>query len=70
MLKQLQAMEGTSGLRVRVVNIDTDPLLQQHYGQRIPVLIAADDGRVLSETRLDTGTLRRYLADEPGSRDR
>ena len=64
MLDDLRAMEGTDSLRVKVVNIDTDPGLRQRYGLRIPVLTDADDGRVLSESRLDTGTLRTFLAEK------
>lgn len=56
-------MEVTAGLEVRVVNIDTDSLLRQHYGMRIPVLVAAGDGRVLSEGRLDADAVRSYLTE-------
>lgn len=67
MLDELHAMEGAASLQVRVVNIDTDPELRQHYGRRIPVLATADNGRILSECRLDSGTLRAYLAEKSAS---
>lgn len=69
MLEGLRNMEGAPGMEVRVVNIDTDSLLRQHYGMRIPVLVAADDGRVLSENRLDTETVQKYLAGKSRRRD-
>jgi glutaredoxin len=44
---------------VEILDIDADPLLQQRYGLRVPVLTA--DGTVVMEGRFDEPDLVRLL---------
>ena len=57
------------GAAVEILDIDTDPLLQQRYGLRVPVLTAY--GTVVMEGRFDEPDLARLLtaqASAPGDR--
>jgi glutaredoxin len=54
---------------VEILDVDADPLLQQRYGLRVPVLTA--DGTVVMEGRFDESALARLLtapASAPGDR--
>jgi glutaredoxin len=54
---------------VEILDVDADPLLQQRYGLRVPVLTA--DGTVVMEGRFDEPALARLLtapASAPGDR--
>ncbi len=54
------------GAAVEIFDVDADPLLQQRYGLRVPVLTA--DGTVLMEGRFDEPDLARLLASAGSSR--
>lgn len=41
------------------IDVDSDPVLQQRYGARIPVLVHAN--RELAELKLDSARIRQYL---------
>ena len=53
MMTTLQDIGAGNLFQVDVVNIDKDPVLQHLYGARIPVLVSAQDDRVISEHFLD-----------------
>lgn len=45
---------------VELVDVDTEPALQQRYGNRVPVLTA--DGAVVLEGRFDEQALIRFMS--------
>jgi glutaredoxin len=51
---------------VEILDVDADPLLQQRYGLRVPVLTA--DGTVVMEGRFDEPALARLLNSTGSSR--
>ena len=55
----MAAVEGNGG-SVHEIDIDSDDLLLQEFGLRIPVLLDPDD-RVLAEGNIDARRLRRRL---------
>ncbi len=54
------------GAAVEILDVDADPLLQQLYGLRVPVLMA--DGTVVMEGRFDEPALARLLNSTGSSR--
>ncbi|HEV2110134.1 MAG TPA: glutaredoxin family protein [Gammaproteobacteria bacterium] len=60
--QMLAAIYGTYGdeVEVELVDVDTDPLLKERYGLRIPVL--ATGSKLICEGRLDEAALDRYFA--------
>lgn len=60
--QMLAAIYGTYGdeVEVELVDVDTDPLLKERYGLRIPVLATGE--RVVCEARLDEAALDAYFA--------
>jgi len=56
---QLAAILGPRAAQVRVVDIDSDPLLAGKYGDRIPVLTV--DGDYVCAIRVDAERVRRFL---------
>ena len=66
MLGELQPLLQEHGLKVRVVDISTDPALMRRFALKIPVL--ALDGEPLCQYRLDAGALRRALGDASSQR--
>ena len=60
--QMLAAIYGTYGdeVEVELVDVDTDPLLRERYGLRLPVLATGE--RVVCEARLDEAALDAYFA--------
>ena len=60
--QMLAAIYGTYGdeVEVQLVDVDTDPSLNERYGLRIPVLEAGQ--KVICEVRLDEAALDAYFA--------
>ena len=58
MLAALHSAYGDD-LDISLVDVDTDPVLKQRFGSRIPVLAA--EGQVLCEVRLDEARLETYF---------
>ncbi len=49
------------GVRLDLVDVDTDPGMLERYGERVPVVLAAD-GAVLAEGRITKGAARKAVA--------
>ena len=49
-----------AGVEWHEVDIDTDPLLREKYGEEVPVVLA--DGKTVGFWRIDANVLRRALA--------
>ncbi len=62
MIHALQSMQEQSAFKFAVINIDTDPQLVSHYGERIPVLLAFKDGPEICHYHLDRVALDTYLS--------
>jgi len=60
MLAELNAMRGTLGFDLVVVDVDSDPRLEARFGEWVPVLIHQD--HELARYRLDAPALEAYLA--------
>jgi thiol-disulfide isomerase/thioredoxin len=60
MAEALAPLAARHGAQVVKVDVDTDPVLEERYGLRIPVL--AHGERELCGHRLDTAAIERYLA--------
>ena len=60
--QMLAAIYGTYGdeVEVELVDVDTDPVLKERYGLRLPVLATGE--RVVCEVRLDEAALDAYFA--------
>lgn len=60
--QMLAAIYGTYGdeVEVELVDVDTDPVLRERYGLRLPVLATGE--RVVCEARLDEAALDAYFA--------
>ena len=60
--QMLAAIYGTYGdeVEVELVDVDTDPVLRERYGMRIPVLATGE--RVVCEARLDEAALDAYFS--------
>jgi len=60
--QMLAAIYGTYGdeVEVQLVDVDTDPSLNERYGLRIPVLAAGQ--KVICEAKLDEAALDAYFA--------
>jgi hypothetical protein len=60
--QMLAAIYGTYGdeVEVELVDVDTDPVLKERYGLRLPVLATGE--RVVCEARLDEAALDAYFA--------
>ncbi len=59
MLAGLQAMQARLPFEVTVVDVDSDPVLEQRYGERVPVLLHGE--RELCHYHLDTPAVTDYL---------
>jgi Glutaredoxin-like domain (DUF836) len=53
-------LTGGAGLAVREIDVDTDPALEERWGDLVPVLLAGE--RELCHYRLDRGALAAFLA--------
>lgn len=60
MLAELTALPGTRGLKVDVVDVDTDPEARVRFGHKIPVLMFA--GELVCHGRLDPDEVQKTLA--------
>jgi hypothetical protein len=66
MLHALQALRACHALPpLRLLDVDSDPLLQRRYGLKIPVLLL--DQVPVCSVRLDQDELLRVLRDRPGA---
>jgi hypothetical protein len=60
LLRELtQVLGPDAAAQVQVLDVDDDPLLQQKYGRRVPVLLA--DGEFVCAYQLDRDRLVAYL---------
>jgi len=63
MLAALESLRGEFEFEVDVLDVDADPVLEEKYNERVPVLEA--DGRELCHYFLDVATVREYLRGHP-----
>ena len=64
MLAALDSLRGESGLaqfEVKIIDIDTDPALNEKYDELVPVLLDAE-GYELCHYFLDAAKVREYLS--------
>lgn len=62
LLLELQTLIGPAAMQqVQVLDVDADPVTQQRYGARVPVLLADDE--FVCAYRLDAERVRAYLGD-------
>lgn len=59
--QMLASIYGTYGdeIEIQLVDVDTDPVLKERYGLRIPVLAAGE--KVVCEARMDEAALDAYF---------
>lgn len=57
----LQEIGNGRQFAVDVIDVDEDPELEEHFGERVPVLVA--DGKELCHYFLDHAAVRAYLAE-------
>jgi hypothetical protein len=57
----LDALRGDLRFDLDVVDVDSDPQLEQHFNELVPVLMHGD--RELARWRLDSEALRAYLSE-------
>ena len=61
MIAQLEGLRGRHDFRVEVVDVDLDPVLEEKWGEKVPVLL--DDGeREICHYFLDVDALEARLA--------
>jgi hypothetical protein len=60
MLAALEALRGEYAFDVEILDIDADPVLEQKYNERVPVLAA--DGQELCHHFFEEPKVREYLA--------
>jgi thiol-disulfide isomerase/thioredoxin len=60
MLAAITALQEEFAFAVDVVDVDSDPILEQRFGNLVPVLVHADTE--LCHYHLDSGKVRAYLA--------
>ncbi len=61
MLAALEVLRGEFDFEVNVVDVDSDPELEEQYDELVPVLVGS--GRELCHYFLDAAAVREYLAD-------
>jgi len=59
MLRALESLRPELGFRVAVVDVDSDPALEQRFGEFVPVLVHGE--HELARYRLDETQFRAYL---------
>lgn len=59
MIAGLRELQGRFRFDLRVVDVDSDPELERHYGEWVPVLMHGD--RELCHYRLDTAAVTAFL---------
>jgi hypothetical protein len=60
MIEALGLMQDGKRFEVHVVDVDSDPQLDERYGERVPVLVHGE--RELCHYRLDVPAVTAYLA--------
>jgi hypothetical protein len=60
MLAELTALPEARGLRIDVVDVDSDPEARVRFGHKIPVLLFR--GELVCHGRLDPGEVQKTLA--------
>ena len=60
MIAGLRALQAALSFEFEVVDVDRDPALEALYGERVPVLAAAD--RELCHYHLDLAKVNEYLS--------
>ncbi len=60
MIEALRQIQVATPFVLRVVDIDSDPLLEEKYGERVPVLLAGE--REICHYHLNSMALNAYLA--------
>ena len=70
MLDALRPLAARHGATVTVIDIDTEPVLEQAFGDRVPVLFAGDPagGAELCHFRLDRARVEAALGKEQAAR--
>lgn len=61
MIAGLQALQPARDFRVSVVDVDSDPALEQRFGDKVPVLMHGE--RELCHYHLDVSAVTDYLRD-------
>lgn len=61
MARALRGLQGELAFSFEERDVDADPALEARYGERVPVLVAADGGEIC-HYHLDEAALRRRLA--------
>ena len=59
LLAALEPLRREFGVEVEVIDVDADPLLEERYGELVPVLMAGDTE--LCHYHLDPTAVRAYL---------
>ena len=59
MIAALRELQGRFRFQFVIVDIDSDPVLEQRHGERVPVLVCGD--RELCHTHLDTAEVTAFL---------
>jgi len=63
MLAVLESLRGEFDFAIEVIDVDSDPALEEKYNELVPVLEA--DGRELCHYFLDVAKVREYLRGQP-----
>jgi hypothetical protein len=61
MLAALQKLQQQRGFSVEVIDVDSDPQLEARHGEKVPLLVCAEDGRELCHYFLDLPTVTAFL---------
>ncbi|MBB5020165.1 thioredoxin reductase (NADPH) [Chitinivorax tropicus] len=60
MVAALEAYPGRAGFDMQIVDVDADPMLEEKWGEWVPVLLAGD--QEICHYHLDTAALDAHLA--------
>lgn len=61
MIAALRALQGQLGFEIELLDVDADPALEARLGERVPVLVDAQDAEICHYW-LDEDALRKRLA--------
>jgi thiol-disulfide isomerase/thioredoxin len=64
MLAAATPLADLAGVEIEVIDVDSDPALEAHWGEFVPVLLTGN-GDELCHYHLDEAALRAYLARFP-----
>ena len=59
MIAGLRALQSGARFELQIIDVDSDPALEQRYGELVPVLMSAE--RELCHYHLDTAKVNDYL---------